>query len=342
MWTRVPGFAASQLDAALYESRSLWRLHAMRRTLFVVAAADAGMFEAGATRQIAEKERARVIGWLRADMTEPAAGALLQDLASQVLTALDGTERWTADLAEAIPELQRELRVGAGKWAGVTPLSSRLLYLMAMEGLVVRARPAGSWRSSQYAWAAAHDWFARPMDRLEPAEGRGLLLERYLASYGPVTMTDVRWWTGWTVAQVREALAAAGAVAAEVDGGEAFVGPDYRESEPESGVVSLLPGLDSSAMGWKERDWYIHPEYVPALFDRNGNIGPTVWLDGRIIGGWAQTPTGAVSFRLLESVDSEAAARVETECRLLETWLGETSITPRFRTPLERALAGRG
>ena len=92
-------------------------------------------------------------------------------------------------------------------------------------------------------------------------------------------------------------------------------------------------------MGWKERDWYFGG-HIPDLFDRNGNAGPTIWLDGRVVGGWIQTPGGSVAFRLLEPVDSEAAGMIEVEVRQVEQWLEGTVVTPRFRTPLERELSG--
>ena len=73
--------------------------------------------------------------------------------------------------------------------------------------------------------------------------------------------------------------------------------------------VALLPSLDPTTMGWKERDWYLG-DHGPALFDRNGNAGPTVWVDGRIVGGWAQRATGEVVYELLEDVGRAATTAV--------------------------------
>jgi len=102
-------------------------------------------------------------------------------------------------------------------------------------------------------------------------------------------------------------------------------------------AVALLPALDPTAMGWKQRDWYLGG-HRGRLFDRSGNIGPTIWWDGRIVGGWAQRRDGEVVTRLLEDVGAEAAAAVASEARSLTTWLGPARVTPRFRTPLEREL----
>ena len=93
-------------------------------------------------------------------------------------------------------------------------------------------------------------------------------------------------------------------------------------------------------MGWRERAWYVGA-HTAALFDRSGNIGPTVWWDGRIVGGWAQRKDGEIAVRLLEDVGAEAAAAIAAEAQRLREWIGPgTIVTPRFRTPLERELAG--
>ena len=75
-------------------------------------------------------------------------------------------------------------------------------------------------------------------------------------------------------------------------------------------------------MGWQAREWFLGP-HGPVLFDRTGNIGPTVWWEGRIVGGWAQRPSGEVVYRLLEDAGAEAAAAIAAEAARLETWLGD-------------------
>ena len=105
--------------------------------------------------------------------------------------------------------------------------------------------------------------------------------------------------------------------------------------------AALLPALDPTAMGWRERDWYVG-EHAAALFDRSGNIGPTAWWDGRIVGGWAQRENGEIAVRLLEDVGAEAAAAITAEAGRLAQWIGPGArLKPRFRTPLERELAGQ-
>jgi hypothetical protein len=90
-------------------------------------------------------------------------------------------------------------------------------------------------------------------------------------------------------------------------------------------------------MGWKERDWYLG-EHASVLFDRNGNAGPTVWWDGRVVGGWAQRKDGEVVFRLLEDVGGEAEQAVAAEAERLAAWLGDVRVAPGFLPPFQRGL----
>ena len=338
---RVRGFEVGHLERALYEARSLVRVLGMRRTLFVVPPSLAAVTDAACTRALAPAERRRLERLLSEQGIAGDAGGWLTDVERRTLAALAARGQATAkELTGEVPELAQKLSFGAGrKWAGMVGVSTRVLFLLATEGRIVRARPLGSWISSQYRWAPAATWLEGGFGTLDPAAARAELLRRWLAAFGPGTMTDLTWWTGWGARQVQAALAAVGAVEVELEEGRGFVGPDDLAPAPVCGSwVALLPALDPTVMGWKERAWYLG-DYQTQLFDRNGNAGPTVWLDGRIVGGWAQRPDGTVVVELLELVTPEAQESIAAEAARVQAWLGGTVVTPRFRTPLERRLA---
>lgn len=92
-------------------------------------------------------------------------------------------------------------------------------------------------------------------------------------------------------------------------------------------------------MGWKERGWFLGP-HAPLLFDRNGNAGPTIWVDGRVVGAWTQMPDGRIATRLLEEIDTRAQKLLRQECERLEAWFGDVRAIARFRSPLDRELRG--
>ncbi|MGC0425749.1 hypothetical protein RKD32_002104 [Streptomyces sp. SAI-195] len=142
---------------------------------------------------------------------------------------------------------------------------------------------------------------------------------------------------------MRRALAAIGAEAVSLDEGTGYVvaGDADPVAGPSEPWAALLPALDPTAMGWRQRDWYLAPELRPTLFDRSGNVGPTVWWNGRVIGGWARRADGEIVWRVLDGdgIDRDAETAIETEAARLGSWVGTTRITPRFRTPLERELS---
>ena len=108
---------------------------------------------------------------------------------------------------------------------------------------------------------------------------------------------------------------------------------------PPEPWVALLPALDPSAMGWRHRDWFLGP-HRPAVFDVNGNAGPTVWADGRIVGGWAIRDDGEVVPKVLEDVGAEVRAMVEGCAARLQERLGGAVVRARGRgwSAIEREL----
>jgi hypothetical protein len=178
------------------------------------------------------------------------------------------------------------------------------------------------------------------MAELPADQARVELARRWLAAYGPGTAADLKWWTGWTAGEVKRALAEIEPTEVDLDGVTGLVLPEDSGPGPAPEPwAALLPALDPTAMGWAGRAWYLG-DHAPALFDRTGNIGPAVWWDGRIVGGWAQRPGGEIVVRLLEDVGADAEAAVSAETERLTVWLGDARVTPRFRTPLERELSG--
>ena len=331
----------AEVERALYEERSVLRMIGMRRTMFVLPLDLAAVVHASCTVGIASAQRRRFAKLIEEGGIARNGVAWLDKAAAATMEALEARgEAYASELSKDVPLLRKKLSFGEGKkWASSTGMTTWVLFLLAAEGRIVRGRPRGAWTSSQWRWVPAASWFPRPLARLDEQEARETLARRWLTSFGPATVTDLKWWTGWTLSQTRTTLAAIGAVEVDLDGTPGFVMPDDVDVVPSPDPwVALLPALDPTVMGWKERAWYLG-EHGPALFDRSGNAGPTVWWNGRIVGGWAGRKDGRVAFQLLEDVGADATAQVEAEAARLEAWLGGVSVIPRFRVPLERELA---
>lgn len=338
---RMPSAQPATIERALYDDRQLVRLLGMRRTMFVVPLDLAPVVQAAATRAIAVQQRRRTEQLLaQSGICDDPATWFKEVEEATVRVLAEHGEGTAAELSVHEPRLRVQIRLAEGKsYAASQSVVTRVLLQLAADGRVIRGRPRGSWISSQYRWAPIEAWLEGGIDELEAPVAQAELVRRWLASYGPGTAADLKWWTGWTMGEVKRALAAVGAVEVELDGATGLVLPDDAEPVEEVGPwVALLPALDPTVMGWAGRDWYLGG-HGPTLFDRNGNAGPTVWSDGRIVGGWAQRRDGEVAVRLLEDVGADGAAQVEAAAGRLGRWLGKVRVTPRFRTPLERELS---
>jgi hypothetical protein len=338
---KTPARAVAVLERALYEDRTLVRTLCMRRTMFVLPVELVPVVQGACTDALVPGERKRLVQMIEAQGITKNGARWLRKVEAETVAAIEARgEATAAQLAKDVPGLREKLSFGEGKsWAGTVGLSTRVLFLLSTEQRVVRARPNGGWTSSQYRWAPMDAWLPAGIPALAAPGARAELARRWLRTFGPGTLTDLKWWSGWTVAQTKAALAAVDAVEVELDGsGTGWLLPDdtARARAPQA-WVALLPGLDPTTMGWKERDWYLGG-HGRTLFDRNGNAGPTAWVDGRIVGGWTQRPDGGIALRLLEDPGRTATRALDRAARDLETWLGGVRVTPRFAPPLHEEL----
>lgn len=338
-WARVDGMAVSDLEEALYARRSLVKHLAMRRTIFVFPRETLGLAQAGASNRVAETERKRLVRDVEKAGVHRDGARWLSKASSQVLEALtDGREATSSELRDELPLLEGSIAYGEGKsWGGQVPLGPRVLTTLSAAGRIVRASNDGTWSVSRPRWTSMRSWLGEELEALSDTEGTAGLVERWLRAFGPGTVADIKWWLGSTLTAVRRALADLGAVEVELGGQTGYVLPDDLEpTDPVEPWGALLPPLDPTTMGWSERDWYLGP-HKTQLFDTSGNAGPTVWWDGRIVGGWRQSESGEVILQLLEDVGADAVLALEREARRLTEWLGGVRTLPRFPSPLFRA-----
>jgi hypothetical protein len=338
---RSPSISAVQ--AALYDDRTLLRMLAMRRTMFTCSLEAAPVLQSACGDAVAAAERKRLVAMVEgAGLTDDAA-SWLPPIEAETLAALEelGEPMLAAELSKVVPALALQIRMAVGKaYEGKASMSSRVLFLLAAEGRLARARPRGDWTSGQHRWTPMTAWLGAPLERLDETDASRELVRRWLARFGPGTVADLKWWTGWTLGKVRTAIAGLDTEEVELDGEVGLVlSGDVDEVAPPEPWAALLPSLDPASMGWNGRDWYLS-EHGPQVFDRNGNAGATVWVDGRIVGAWAvRKATGEVVTHLLEDVGSEAEAAVDAAAERLHGALENSVVTPRFPGPLDRGLA---
>jgi len=336
---RLRAASLAAVETALYDDRTLIRHHSMRRTIWVMTPTMAAAAHGGFSRKLAAREAKRYGKLFGREET------WFADAIDRVATVVEEAGRpiSTRDVGAELPDLAEPIPINQGTtYEGRMAPHTRALLSAAFEGRIVRDRPAGSWIASQYSWVASSEWDQIDWHGHDELSGATEVVRRWLDRFGPGTLTDLVWWTGGTKTLLRTALTALDAVEVQLEDGlePGYVLPGDDGAGSTVPWVALLPGLDPTAMGWKQRNWYLDPHVAARVTDRNGNIGPTVWADGRIVGGWAQRPDGTIAHDAKLTADQHDLLTIEID-RLREL-VGDTRFSPRFPAPNQAGLLRMG
>lgn len=332
------------VSAALYEDRSLLRHTTLRRTVHLLTG-DLALAAHGAyNHRLVPRLRSQLVGWITAsDEVDDDAATWLAGVEDRVVAAVAEFDRPSGnDLAAAVPELGVRFDSAPGAaHSRPSKITSRVLELVIADGRIARDRPRGaSITSGAWTFAPITEWFPGGFVAPDASHALADLLSQKLTGMPGCSEADLAWWTGLPKGLIRTALAEIGAESVIRDDGATgwvMAGDSLDADDLPTDPVALLPGLDATPMGVTQRAWFLG-EHGPALFDRSGNIGPTVWWRGRIVGGWTQREDGEVVTELLESIPSSVRSTLADEAERLRTWLGEVRVKWRYPTPLQRSL----
>ncbi len=306
LWSRIRRFELPQLDLELYERRSLVRLLCMRATLHIVPVQRLPVFFQATSQRLEQRfrrdmEKALVWSGL---CQEGEQARTLNCLQQRIAAAL--AQRGTAtmaELGELVTELKAQFEYAPGKpYGGSYSIGTRLISGLCVLGLLVRARPRGSWRSNLFEYALLEDWLGDlKLDVVRPREARVQLVKWYLAAFGPATFEDIEWWSGFTKRETAAAIQVLREELVEVEikhlGSGYWMLREDRETLLAGGLsqepcVSLLPSLDPYIMGYRDRRRFLASDHYDQVFDRSGNAFASVWVNGRVVGIWQEVADG--------------------------------------------------
>jgi hypothetical protein len=336
------GASIAEIDRTLYDDRTVVKQLAMRRTVFAFPRHLLPAVWGSAAARVAAQQRDRLArDVVKAGLTNN--GPTWVEVATAAVLAVlrEQGPQTTMQLRAAIPVLAERLVVSPGKsYGGEFPIAPRVLTTLAASGAIVRGANEGGWRLSRPRWTLTADW-VDVGPPLPEAEGYAALVRSWLRTFGPGTEADITWWLGATKTAVRRALADVEAVEVALEHGTGWVLPDDLEDEkPVEPWAALLPALDPTTMGWKERAFYLG-DHAERLFDSNGNGGPTAWWDGRIVGGWTQREDGTVVVVPAEELDRTATRALDEAAERLTDWLGGDVVKSIYQSPLVRTAAAQ-
>ncbi|MDL4770590.1 winged helix DNA-binding domain-containing protein [Actinomadura xylanilytica] len=298
LWTRVAGFQAADLHAALHD-RSLVRATMMRGTLHLVSAADYTALRAPLQPML--DAALRVLGkraeGLDLDAVLPVARELL-------LERQRTFNEVRALLRERFPEVD----------------DRALGHAVRMCLPLVMVPTQDRWgfpRTSEF--ALAESWVGTAPD--EKAAPEALVL-RYLAAFGPASAADAQAWSGLPgLAEVLDGLRPGLRVFADERGRELFDLPDApRPDEDAPAPARFLPEFDSLVLAHADRTRVISDAHRPALTTKNLRVRATFLWDGFACGTWemeSRRTTATLRLRPFEPLPREALDDLTAEGRAL-------------------------
>jgi hypothetical protein len=287
---RLDGFTRAGLEAAI-EARDVVKTTIMRLTLHVAAAADYPAY-AQLTRQ------ARMRAWRK------------------TYAHLDEAEV-TAELAEwfRTPRTNPEVRERVGRYEGVASDPWRPVMFARTLLPLVQLPPAGFWDDGRRA-----RFVVDPRPLPDPAAAAAVVLERYLAAFGPASRRDVAAWAGVAQRDFAGAWARVPTVSHRDERGTELLDLPGAPLPPASTPLPprLLAHWDQPLLAYADRERIMAPE-VQAL-DLTLSGDPTVTVDGRVAASWAIACDGdAATLTITPHTDMPRAARDELRAEARRT-----------------------
>ena len=268
---RTTGLTDADLDAA-YSAGTILRTHVLRPTWHFVTPADIRWL----LRLTAARVHVTNAHMYRRLELDPALRARCTTL---VATALAGGDHRTRGELKALLDA-----------AGVATDGFRLAYLLMsaeLDGVIC----SGPLRGRQHTYALLDERV--PVTGVpEGDEALAELVLRYLASHGPATVHDLRWWSSMPIADLNRGIAALSSQLTwdEVDGVRYWSVPPADAPDLAAPKVHLLQGYDEYLVG------YGPSKHVVDLAGRWSTLaaGTSVpngvaLLDGQLAGHWRRT-----------------------------------------------------
>ncbi|MEV0523210.1 winged helix DNA-binding domain-containing protein [Streptomyces sp. NPDC050439] len=310
LWNRLTGFTAADLDAAFAE-RSLVKATLMRITLHAVHAEDYPAFRAALQPTLYAS---------RLGSRFAASGLSPDDADALVPELLDfaARPRTSAQMQAWVEE-----RLGAekkeGAWWGLKGYAP-LHHAPTEHPWSFGHRPS---------FVAAPHGFVPTGRAADPQALRTLIL-RYLAGFGPASVADVAQFAMVQRAPVRAALLALGDTVEQLkgpDGDVLFDIPGASRPPAETPAPARLMAMwDSVLLAYSDRGRVIPPAYRPWVIRRNGDVLPTLLVDGHVAGVWRPLDDG-IEATAFHPLPPETWDQLAVEAQALTAFLGEREVT---------------
>lgn len=300
LWARLERFRLEDLTGAILD-KSVVKATLMRGTLHLISARDYPYFTTTTGDTLVSMWRKEVE---KAGLQVPAL--------HKTLLGFTTVPRPFAELVAFTNELVGEVP---------RPHDHRAFQWAQAPGWLLHVPPSGTWRYfGSNSYMSAHEWLGT-MDPPSTDEAFVHIARRYLAAFGPASIADFARWAGIrTVARAQAAIEALNEdlVTFRNDAGKPLY--DLKDApRPGSDVIApvrFLPKWDNLILGYDVRERVLPERYRKAVIKINGDVVPTILVDGVVAGMWGtsvERNTALMKIELWDAVNAATVAALEEE-----------------------------
>jgi hypothetical protein len=316
LFLRLKNFKREDLDETLYTKRLLGKVRYARKTVYVLP-----------------KDRVRTAHWALKSLLFTRLEVYLQHLG----LILDEYKKLTRDILEIVKgcgKTTKEIKTELGKDAFKKNLNvSALVNLMCDEGLLIRGKPKAGWKSNLHTYYPFKEYFPDlNLSGMNEFDAKEQMIRQYITSYGPASVKDIAWWTGFPMGDVKEILDilkndVISVQISGISGSYIVLSSDigYLDSIdiPDEPRVFLLPALDPYLMGFKDRQRFLDADRSTWIYDRSGNATNSILVDGQIAGvwDWVDQKHPEIKFHLFERTGTDTKKIIKSKASHLGHFL---------------------
>ena len=330
LFNRVINFKKESLNRELLEKR-LVKIKCVRKTVHIIPKENVAIAFSATKKliQINSEKYYKSMG-----VTESEYGAT-----SKSILELLGNNGMNA--SEIKKELSTEINL------------SPIISYMCDLGILVRGLSKAGWKSNTHTYYRMDEYLPDiNLNEYIQEEARKRLVSHYISSFGPVTLTDISWWTGFPKTEIKKIVQVLekDLEYVNISGlGERIVSKNCLNQlknikENNNQQINLLPNLDPYIMGYKERERYLDKNYYNYIFDRSGNATTTIVNNGKVIGVWdiEEKPTPLIKIYIFEG-HSNLIKEIEKKAKEIGNFIYEKEVkVKRYEamTPLDKITVG--
>ena len=187
---------------------------------------------------------------------------------------------------------------------------------------LLRGRPLGTWKGEQFRYSRLPKNIELRMDK---DKAKTLLVEKFLEAFGPATLKDLAWWSGFSKKESKKILEEIKTI--DIGNGLLLLereDEDFDNSKVDDKSLLLMSGVDQYVITYKYSicPRLISEKYLTHIYNGYGALHDPIIKNGKIIGRW-HVKEGKIGYLLYEKIKNKT--ELYQRIREMEEFIHQTN-----------------